>query len=216
MSGRPGLVIWGASGHASVVADIVRLQGEFELLGFLDDVSPGRRIYGATILGGRERLATLRDEGVAHLIVAIGDCDVRLRLAEVGRQSGFGLARAIHPRSVVAGDAVVGEGSVIAAGAVVGSAARIGANAIVNTCASVDHGCIVGDGVHLSPGVHLGGGVAVGEAAWIGIGAAVADRVAIGARSVVGAGAVVLEDVPEGVVAWGVPARVVRERGSHG
>jgi acetyltransferase-like isoleucine patch superfamily enzyme len=45
----------------------------------------------------------------------------------------------------------------------------------------------------------------------VGIGAVIADRVQIGEGSVVGAGSVVLRDVPAGVVAYGVPARVVRE-----
>jgi acetyltransferase-like isoleucine patch superfamily enzyme len=46
----------------------------------------------------------------------------------------------------------------------------------------------------------------------VGIGAVVRHGVRIGEWSVIGAGAVVLEDVPELVVAWGVPSRVVRAR----
>ena len=36
------MVIWGASGHALVVADAVRRRGEFQIAGFIDDVNPGR------------------------------------------------------------------------------------------------------------------------------------------------------------------------------
>src|SRR5437667_3209268 len=53
------LVIWGASGHALVVADAVRLSGEYEIVGFIDDVNPeraGAQFGGATILGAREQL----------------------------------------------------------------------------------------------------------------------------------------------------------------
>jgi acetyltransferase-like isoleucine patch superfamily enzyme len=46
---------------------------------------------------------------------------------------------------------------------------------------------------------------------WIGIGAVVIEGVRIGEGSVVGAGAVVLRDIPEGVVAYGTPARAVRK-----
>ena len=33
------LVVWGASGHARVVADIIRLSKEYDIVGFLDDVN---------------------------------------------------------------------------------------------------------------------------------------------------------------------------------
>ena len=36
--GEKRLVIWGASGHALVVADIIRLRGEFDIVGFIDDL----------------------------------------------------------------------------------------------------------------------------------------------------------------------------------
>jgi acetyltransferase-like isoleucine patch superfamily enzyme len=52
--------------------------------------------------------------------------------------------------------------------------------------------------------------VRVGRAAWVGIGAIVRDHVAIGAGAQIGAGSLVLEDVPPDVVAYGVPAKVVR------
>jgi acetyltransferase-like isoleucine patch superfamily enzyme len=52
--------------------------------------------------------------------------------------------------------------------------------------------------------------VSVGRGAWIGIGATVRDRITIGEASIVGAGAVVVRDVPVGVVAHGVPASVQR------
>jgi acetyltransferase-like isoleucine patch superfamily enzyme len=55
-------------------------------------------------------------------------------------------------------------------------------------------------------------GIALGENVWLGTGAKVMDGVRIGRDVVVGAGAVVTEDLPDGVVAVGVPARVVRRR----
>ena len=46
---------------------------------------------------------------------------------------------------------------------------------------------------------------------WLGGGAIVCPGVTIGADTVVGAGAVVTRDLPAGVVAAGVPARVIRQ-----
>jgi acetyltransferase-like isoleucine patch superfamily enzyme len=57
-------------------------------------------------------------------------------------------------------------------------------------------------------------GIAVGENVWLGTGVKVLDGVRIGRDVVVGAGAVVTSDLADGVIAAGVPARVVRSRES--
>lgn len=55
--------------------------------------------------------------------------------------------------------------------------------------------------------------IVLGDNVWLGGGAIVCPGVTIGADTVVGAGAVVTRDLPAGVVAAGVPARVIREIG---
>jgi sugar O-acyltransferase (sialic acid O-acetyltransferase NeuD family) len=207
------LIIWGASGHARVVSDIVRLNGVYQIAGFLDDDPDQRGVTfcGAPIVGGREQLGGLRHGGIADLIVAVGDCRARVHLAQIGHAHGFKLATAVHPSAVIAGDVRIGDGTVVAAGAVVNPSSRIGDNVIINTCASVDHECTLEEGVHIAPGAHLAGRVTVGNGTWVGIGAVVRQGVRIGRGCIIGAGAVVLNDVPDGVVAYGVPARIVRE-----
>lgn len=212
------VIIWGASGHALVTADIIRRSTNFEICGFLDDVNQelhGTEFCGSLILGGKEQLDNLRAKNIKNLIVAIGNCQVRQELAELAKTKGFQLITAIHPQAIVAQNAIIGLGSVVAAGAIINPGAKINANVIINTSASVDHECMIEDAVHIGPGVRLGGLVNVKQGAWIGIGATVADRVTIGACSIVGAGAVVLRDVPEGVVVYGVPAKVIRRVESH-
>jgi len=196
-----------------VVADIIRLRDEYEFVGFVDDVDPQRhetRFFGAPLFTGDALLPRLRDLAVTHLIFGFGDCDVRLSLGEAVRAAGFTLATAIHPRAVVAADVPVGAGTVIAAGTIVNPGSTVGENVNLAPSVSVDHQCHIQDGAHLSPGVHLSSKVSVGRAAWLGIGAIVNDRVRVGAGALVGASALVLDDVPERVLVYGSPARVVR------
>lgn len=55
------------------------------------------------------------------------------------------------------------------------------------------------------------GQVRIGSNVWLGSGAIILPGVTIGDNSIVAAGAVVTADIPSGVLAAGVPARVVKE-----
>jgi sugar O-acyltransferase (sialic acid O-acetyltransferase NeuD family) len=206
------LFVYGAGGHAKVVAEILRLNGN-EVVGFIDNLDSRRKgeaFYGSVLLGGDEALSELLSQGVRCCVVGFGDNRKRLETAKRLSDIGFSFASAVHPNAVCAADVVIGDGTVIASGAVIGPSSSVGRHAIVNTQASIDHDCIVSDGAHLGPGVVVTGAVEVGECAWIGAGAVVADHKRIGENAIVGAGAVVVRDIPEAMVAVGVPARVVR------
>lgn len=62
-------------------------------------------------------------------------------------------------------------------------------------------------------GWEYGQSITIADNVWLGGGAIVCPGVSIGENTVVGAGAVVSRDLPAGVVAAGVPARVLREIG---
>lgn len=55
-------------------------------------------------------------------------------------------------------------------------------------------------------------GIALGANVWLGTGAKVLDGVRVGRDVVIGANAVVTQDLPDGAVAAGVPARILRQR----
>jgi acetyltransferase-like isoleucine patch superfamily enzyme len=92
---------------------------------------------------------------------------------------------------------------------------RIGRNVeIAPNCAfyPYDHGIEPGTLISEQP-LKTKGGISVEDGAWLGFGVIVLDGVRIGKGAVVGAGSVVMHDVPDGAVAFGVPARVVKMRG---
>jgi acetyltransferase-like isoleucine patch superfamily enzyme len=80
--------------------------------------------------------------------------------------------------------------------------------------------CFVGDSDHAyddrsRPITHQGfvprGPVTIGSNCWFGVNCVVTGGVRIGERAVIGANSVITEDIPAGVIAAGIPARVIRE-----
>ncbi len=192
-----------------IVAEIARLRG-WHVVGFLDQVNPDRAgslFAGSTVLGGEEQVPNVPSE-VRHAIVAIGNCRARLAAAQTLSDYDFDFPVLCHPHSCIATDACIGRGTVVAAGAVICPQATIGEHCILNTLSSVDHECHLESGVHICPGVHLAGNVHVGLGTTVGIGSVVREKIHIGNHVSLGAGSVVVRDIPDGVLAYGVPARV--------
>jgi len=210
------LLIVGASGHARVVADAVRAAGALEVAGFADrDHSLGESVFGFPVLGSDREIAQIvRAHAIDSLLIAVGDNDTRARLALSLHEalSSTPFATVIHPTAYVGTDVQIGEGSVVLAGAILNPGVKVGRHCIVNTKASVDHDCVLGDFVTVAPGATLGGNVSVGENSTVGLGANVIQSISIGRHSILGAGATAVANIPDRVVAFGVPARVVRVR----
>lgn len=207
MSEKRRVFVFGASGHAKVVLDILARAGAGAVQVFDDDPErAGQVLLGHTVAGGREALLA---QGAASglAIVAIGANAPRRAVAQWLSSRGFGFASAVHPAAAVGAQVRVGAGSVVMAGAVVNPDTSVGMHCIVNTCASIDHDCRVGDGVHVAPGARLCGGVTVGEDAFIGAGAIVVPGRQIGSGAIIGAGAIVLQDIPDRALVAGNPAR---------
>lgn len=207
MSEAQKVFVFGASGHAKVVLDILARAGASVTAVFDDDPArAGQLVLGHRVAGGREALARL-GAAAGRGIVAIGANGARRAVAQWLAAQGFSFASARHPAAVLGAGVRLGEGTALMAGAIVNADTTVGMHCIVNTGASIDHDCRVGDGVHIAPGATLCGGVLVGDGAFIGAGATVVPGRQIGSGAIIGAGAVVLHDVPDRALVSGNPAR---------
>lgn len=199
-----------------MVADILERDGANEIAGFLDSFAQvGSKRHGYQVLGRPEDIAGLiREFAISAAFVAIGDNWARGLVTEamMAAAEGLPLVAAVHLSAVIGRDVVVGAGSAVMAGAVINPGCQIGSGSITNTQASVDHDCSIGPLASIAPGATLSGGVSVGAYAVVGPGACVVENVRIGEHAVIGAGSVVTRDVPPRVIAYGNPARIIRDR----
>jgi sugar O-acyltransferase (sialic acid O-acetyltransferase NeuD family) len=207
------IFVFGASGHAKVVIDIIERQGLYSIVFLVDDdhALKGKEFYGYHVIGGKKELLEARDQ-VCGGIVAIGSNRARITVAQWLIDNRFDRISAIHPFAQLGRGATVDAGTVIMAGAVINSDSRIGRNVIVNTRASIDHDCTVGDGVHIAPGATLCGTVNIGHGTFVCAGATIIPNLTIGHDVIVGAGSTVIRDVPDHALVAGTPARFIKTR----
>ncbi len=210
------LIVLGGSEQGRQVIDAILAGAAHTAVGVLDRaLGQGAVVGGVPVLGRDDDLAVCAAEvGADQYVVAIGDNWTRGALLEWAEAAAPGLAAAtiVHPSVVVGHDATVGAGSILLAGCVVGNDTHVGRGALLGIRSSIDHDSVLGDFASLGPGATTGGTVRIGRRTAIGIGADVIHGITIGDDTVVGAGAAVVADVPDRVVAYGVPARVSRSR----
>lgn len=190
------MYLYGASGHAKVIIDILTASG-IVVEGMFDDDKTIDQLMSIPVSHDWK--------GESPIVVSIGNNQTRKQIVQK-LKCEFGTV--IHPSSVVSPNATIGEGSVVMQGTIVQSGATVGKHCILNTGASIDHECTIEDYVHISPQAALCGNVHIGEGAWIGAAAVVIPGVKIGKWAVIGAGSVVVNDIPDGVVAYGNPCRI--------
>ena len=212
MSKAQTVIVIGAGGHARVLLDVLGRCG-IAVAGLTDadGAKHGKLLAGARILGA-DIVLEEHPPGSTILVNAMGSTEsmtLRQAVYERLKAAGYDFLTLVHPSSVVAPDAVLGEGVQVMAGAIIQPGAKIGANSIVNTGAQVDHDCSIGAHVHLSPGVTLSGTVTVGDGTHMGTAATVVQGLCVGRGCLVAAGAVVTAPVADGERVAGVPARRV-------
>jgi sugar O-acyltransferase (sialic acid O-acetyltransferase NeuD family) len=215
-SASTSILLVGAGGHCRSVIGLVAALPDHQIVGILDDDKPiGTRILGHAVIGRIDDITAIAPRHrFDDCFVAIGDNSSRSIIVRKLRHllPDLRFRPLVHPNAIVPQRFQPGAGSLVMAGAVIGNNTTIGDFSIVNTAASLDHDCNLGTYASIAPGVHTGGGVTIGDGAAIGVGAAISHGIQIGPWTVVGVGSAVVDNLPDHVVAFGVPARPVRAR----
>ena len=215
-SSRP-CIIWGATGQAKVVYDILLSEGAEVIHLFDNNLNTESPLAGIPISYGPDGLLsfidTLIDQQInpadVDCIAAIGGGhgEARETMTLFMERHGFNPRSLIHKSAIISPFADIGRNVQLLAGSIIGAFASVGDYSIINSGANVDHDCTIGKNCHLAPRAALAGEITVEDNVFVGTNATILPRLRICSGATVGAGAVVTKDVLPGAVVLGNPAR---------
>ena len=196
------MILYGASGHAKVIIDILN-KNKINISTIIDDNKDLKNVLELKVSPINK--ITINES----VLISIGNNKTRKLISEKLNAISYG--KAIHPNTTIDNTSIIQEGTVVMANTVINSSVNIGKHCIINTNAVIEHDCVIENYVHISPSATLCGNVTVGEGTHIGAGAIVIPNIKIGKWCTIGAGSVVIKDIPDHTTVVGNPARIVKK-----
>ena len=199
------IYIYGAGGHAKVVAATAKQLG-YRVSGFWEDSREniGKTFQGSLIIPFEKVPAG------AFIFIAFGNNQLRQQKGEYLKKS-FKIPTLVHPSAQVAEDVNLGEGCYIGACANIDPSCTIGDFCIINNGANLSHDTIIESGCHICGGVQIAGHCHIKQKTMLGIGSCVIENISIGKNCMIGAGATVVREMPDGIIAVGTPAKIIKK-----
>lgn len=117
----------------------------------------------------------------------------------------------IHNTAYLAKSVQYQTGLFIEPGVVISSQTKIGFSVTLKRSSSIGHHNIIGDYCDIHPGVVTASQVNIGRGTIISTGCKIGSGVTIGKNVYIGMGSTVNKDIPDGVVAYGNPCKVIRD-----
>ena len=117
----------------------------------------------------------------------------------------------VHNGLDISKTSTIGIGALINSKVSIAAHTTIGDFVSINRHVSIGHHTVISDYCSINPGTNIAGNVTIGEGTTIGMGTNILHQVKIGKNTIIGAGSVVTKDIPDNVVAYGSPCKVIRD-----
>lgn len=210
------IVLIGGGNQAHYTIDIIKKENKYNIIGIIDSVHTiGSERFGYQVLGRQENLKDLINQyNIQGGIISVGDNWSRYYIYNqiIELIPEFEFVNAIHPSVIIGDTTELGIGIVAMAGCIFNPKAKIGNFTFFATGAQVEHDNEICDFSSISAGSVTGGYVKLGKFSAITLGVTVMDRIEIGENTVIGSGSLVTKSIPSNVLAYGSPAKIIRER----
>lgn len=210
------IVLIGGGNQAHYTIDIIEKEGKYNIAGIIDSVHDiGSDRFGYKILGRQEDIfEIIKKHKIEGGVISIGDNWSRYYVYNqiIKLAPDFKFINAIHPSVIIGNNVKLGFGIVAMAGCIFNPKATIGNFTFFATGAQVEHDNYIDDFSSISAGSITGGYVKLGKFSAITLGVTVMDRVEIGENVVIGSGSLITKSIPNDVLVYGSPAKIIRQR----
>lgn len=180
----------------SLIEDVGKATGDFELMGFVDDnpQNKARELYGYRVLGPFDMIQDLD----CYVINSIGrTMELRAKSTDRLLKLGARFVNVIHP-TVLLDASSIGVGNVVDRFSIIHRGSRIGSNNLLLSGVVIGHDSRVGDCCFFGHKTVVNGNVSIGNGVFIGASSVVGPSIECNDHCVVGPGSVVLSDVDKG------------------
>lgn len=210
------IVLVGGGTQVSYSIDIIEKQNLHNIVGIIDSNKPiGESLYGYNVIGRQTEIKELISKfKIEGCVITIGDNWSRKKVFDQINDIAPALnwPNIIHPSVIIANNVTLGSGILAMAGVIINSNAHLGDFTNYFTNCNIEHDCFIDDFASVSAGAVLGGKVKIGKYSAVALNATIFDRLSIGDNSVIGAASLVTKDIPDNVLAYGNPAKIIRSR----
>ena len=206
-------IIIGAGTYGQVYAEYIKDTGYYSLTGFLDDDETKHNTVfsGLPVLGSLSLLKSLPNKETA-VFCPIGNNTIRINILQQAKSLGFKTPSFIHPNVQIHHTVTLGNCVYMLPSTSVMPHTTIEDYVMISMGVNIAHHTKIGKGSFLSQGVNVGASVNIGEGSFLGIASTIMTGIkGVGKNNLIGAGAVVVKDLPDNVIAAGVPAKIIRQ-----
>ena len=209
------IVIVGAGGFGREVLEIFKddntIENKWEIIGFVDDNSDihEQMINDFSVVGGLDWL--IENKADVSCVIAIGEPKTKKLISDKLEANNVKFVNAIHPSVIMSEYVKLGNNVIICAGCILTVNITIGNHVIINLNSTIGHDVIIEDYCSMMPAVKINGNNHLNKGVYVGTGASFIHQVTIGSWTTIGAGAAVVKDIPDNVIAVGVPAKVIKK-----
>ncbi|MBU4189366.1 MAG: acetyltransferase [Candidatus Thermoplasmatota archaeon] len=211
------VVVVGCGGFGREVIEIFKDQNKgkkkWDILGFVDDDpnTHGKYINDFPVLGGISWLIENHHNEIG-CVIAIGEPKTKKLTADKLESNKINFVNAIHPSVIMSEYVELGKDVIICAGSILTVNIKIGNHVIININSTVGHDTVIEDYCSIMPTVKINGDNHLYEGVYVGTGATFIHQVSVGGWTTIGAGAVVVNNIPENVIAVGIPAKMIKQK----
>lgn len=206
------IIIIGCGEHARMTIDNTEEQDCYEIFGITTILNAelDTRVMGYPVLCKDDEIGALitQNTDITGYILGIGDMKVRHRLVPV-LNSILEPVNVIHPAAIISKHAQIGKGNLIEAYTKVANGATLGNHCIINSFSAINHDQTIGNNVLIAGNVSMAG-KSIGDNTIVSDGASIGFKRTVGSCCIIGDGAVVTQAIPDNVIAYGNPAKVIR------